>query len=136
LTENEATKTTRQEVRKFGLMFSALCFGACAYLIYLQNDSWVWLACGSGFFLVTGLVGYVILRPIYMGWMKFALALGWVSTRVLLGIFFFFIVTPVGLMMRLMGKDLLDKKLNHSATTHWKKRELVPFDPKRMERQF
>ena len=127
---------TRQEVRKFGILFAGICVAVGTYLFYKDNTAWSWAALGAAFFAATGLFAYPVLRPIYTGWMKFAFALGWINTRILLGIFFYLIITPIALFMRLVGKDILDRKIDHSAKTYWKKRERVPFDPKRMEHQF
>jgi hypothetical protein len=126
---------TPKEVRKFGLMFSGICVLLVLFMVYKGSEHWPWAAVGSAFFLITGLVGYPILRPIYIGWMKFAFALGWLNTRILLGLFFYLIITPTGLVMRLLGKDLLDEKFEPEVASYWKKRT-EPFDPRTMERQF
>jgi hypothetical protein len=123
-------------VKKFGILFAAICTVVGAYLFYKESSWWPWFAFGAALFVSTGLLGYSILRPAYIGWMKFALALGWINTRILLGIFFYLIVTPIALFMRVLGKDILDQKIDRSARTYWKKRERTPFDPKRMEHQF
>jgi hypothetical protein len=68
--------------------------------------------------------------------MKFAFVLGWINTRILLGIFFYLILTPIGLIMRISGKDLIDQKIDKGAKSYWKKRERVPFDPAQYERLF
>ena len=81
-------------------------------------------------------VAYPAMKPVHIGWMMLALALGWLNTRLLLGVFFYVIVTPIGVIMRLFGKDILDEKLDRSATTYWIKRESVPLDKKRYENLF
>ncbi|MBI4536071.1 MAG: hypothetical protein HY708_07315 [Ignavibacteriae bacterium] len=127
---------SRKEVRKFGIMFAVICAIIGGYLLYKGADAWRWLAVGSAFFLGTGLVGYPLLKPIYIGWMKFAFVLGWVNTRILLGLFFYLVLTSVGLVLRLLGKDLLNLKFDRSSTTYWVKKERAAFDPKRYERLF
>jgi hypothetical protein len=79
---------------------------------------------------------YPILKPIYVGWMTFAFALGWVNTRLILGIVFYLIFTPAGLVMRLLGKDPLVLRFDRQATTYWVRRK--PQDPskKRYENLF
>ncbi len=91
---------------------------------------------GTVFFLVTGLFGYPVLRPLYLGWMKFAFVLGWLNTRLLLGVFFYLVITPTGLLLRILRKDLLDQRVDRSAKSYWKLREVKPFDPKQCERLF
>jgi hypothetical protein len=133
---NVNISATREEVRKFGYMFAGICVLIGAYTIYKGQDTWLWFAAGAGFFLMTGLIGYPILRPVYLVWMKFAYVLGWINMRVLLGVFFFLILTPIGAMMRLFGKDLLDEKIDRSAGSYWKERSPVPLEKERYERLF
>ena len=135
MTNKDSILATPKEVRKFGIMFAIIFAAIAGFLLYKESTYWVWLAGGAAFFLITGFVGHVILRPIYIGWMKFAFVLGWVNTRIILGIFFYLIVTPIGLGMRLFGNDLLDEKMEPEAKSYWKKRT-TPFNPASMERQF
>ncbi len=125
---------SRTAVRKFGLLFGALSVLVGAYMLYRGHGTWVWALGAAVFFWVTGLVGYPVLKPVYIGWMKFAYVLGWINTRLFLGLFFYLILTPMGLLLRLLGKDLLDEKIDKNAATYWKKRE--PVDPSRYERLF
>jgi len=127
---------SKREVRNFGLLFAGIGLLVTLYLVYVGNEGWVWSLIGAVFFLGTGVVAYRVLRPFYVAWMKFAFVLGWVNTRVLLGIFFYAIITPMGIVLRLIGKDLLDQRIDRSKDTYWKVREKKPFDPKRYERLF
>ena len=68
--------------------------------------------------------------------MKFAHALGWINTRLLLGLFFYLVLTPAALILRLLGKDLLHQQVDRSAPSYWIKREPVQLDPERYERLF
>ena len=127
---------TAEEVRKFGILFTGVCAVGVAYLLYKGNPSWQWFAAGGAFFLITGLFLVPVLRPVYIGWMKFAQVLGWINTRILLGVFFYLVLTPIGVLLRLFGKDLLEERIDRSAKTYWIRRESQPFDPKRYERLF
>ena len=127
---------TRDEVRKFGLLFGVVFAALAIYLRYAGNGHWHWCVGAALVFLALGYLAYPVLRPFYLGWMKFALLLAWINTRVILGIFFFLVMTPVAFVLRLTGKDLLDEKIDRGTTTYWKKRERVPFDPERYERLF
>ena len=127
---------SKREVKNFGFLFAGICFLATVYLFYIGSDRWTWPLTGMVFFLVTGLFGYPVLRPLYLAWMKFAYILGWLNTRLLLGMFFYLIITPIGLLLRILGKDLLDQKIDRSKKSYWKLREVKPFDPKHYERLF
>ena len=54
--------------------------------------------------------------------MRFASLLAWINTRVLLSVFFYLVLTPVGVLMRLAGKNLLDQRMDRTAGTYWVKR--------------
>jgi hypothetical protein len=105
-------------------------------MVWKEIGLWPYLIGGAVFFLFTAFVGQPILRPLYVGWMKFAFVLGWVNTRILLGLFFYLILTPIGLVLRLTGKDLLGLTIDRHATSYWVKRERKPFDPESAKQQF
>ena len=62
----------------------------------------------AALFIVSTLVAPSALAPVYRGWMRFAEALGWINTRVLLILIFYLVVTPIGLMMRIFRRSTLD----------------------------
>jgi hypothetical protein len=127
---------SNREVRKFGVMFAIICGAVAAYSFYRHGSAWPWFLTGGALFAVGGLVFRSLLRPIYIGWMKFAFVLGWVNTRLILGVFFYGILTPVGLGMRLFGWDPLTRKIDRKAKTYWVERPEGTFDPKKYERLF
>jgi len=61
-------------------------------------------------------------RPIYLGWMYLAFPIGWAVSHILLAAIFYLVVTPIGLIMRLVGRDPLDRRLDHTAQSYWIKR--------------
>ena len=76
--------------------------------------------------LALGLGGLALLtprflRPVHKHWMQMAHALGWFNTRVLLGLVYFFVMTPIGIVMRLMGRDPLDRRLK-DRPSYWVER--------------
>ena len=66
----------------------------------------------------------LVLGPVEKVWMKVAEALGFVSTRVILTVAFYLIIVPVGLVIRLLGRDLLSLKINRDVDTYWSKTEV------------
>jgi len=129
-------RATQDSVKKFGILFAVIGALVTAYLIYRESSIWYWPLAASLFFVIMVFVGQPVLKPLYIGWMAFAFVLGWINTRILLGIFYYLILTPIGLLLRVTGKDLLDKKIDHSAKSYWKKRAKETFDPARYERLF
>ena len=76
-----------------------------------------------------------LLRPVHKGWMRGAEALGWFNTRLLLGLVYYLVMTPIGLLLRLVGRDPLDRRL-HDRPSYWIARR-PQADPKgTMERRF
>ncbi|MBP1691437.1 MAG: hypothetical protein H6Q32_789 [Bacteroidetes bacterium] len=136
MTDQKVSKTTRRELRKFGITFFVILGAVSAYLWFQQHGFWPWCAGGGIFFLAAGLLIPQLLRPIFRVWMKFAFVLAWINTRLILGVFFYLILTPTGLLMRLFGKELLDVRFDRAGTSYWKKRDHAGFDRKRSERQF
>jgi hypothetical protein len=132
----ERIDTSPKELRKFGVLFTIVFLGLAAFSAYKGNRAWPWLIGASAFFLLSGLFVPFILRPIYVGWMKFAFVLGWINTRLILGIFFYLILTPVGLIMRLFGQDPLHRKFDRDATTYWAKRPPAEFKQERYQQLF
>jgi hypothetical protein len=124
------------EVRKFGLLFGTICSGIGLYLFLKGGDAWTWFVLPAVFFFGSGLFAQRVLRPVYSVWMRFAYAVAWVNTRVLLGLFFYLVMTPLGLIMRLAGKDFLEEKIDRSAPTYWVKREEHTVDRDRYQRLF
>ena len=126
------------ELRKFGLIFGVLVIGAFGLLIpwiwdlEIAVTKWPWPM--GGVFILWALVHPASLGPFYRGWMKFGHAVGWVNTRLILGITFFLMFAPVALLFRLIGKDPLARRLDESATTYRVASEKLPRE--RLERPF
>ena len=85
---------------------------------------------------VVGALAPPVVLPLYYAWMTMALALGYVMTRVLLTIFFFLVLTPVGLVFRLIGRDALHRKLDREAESYWIEKEYLIKDRSRFEKFF
>ena len=112
-------KKTNKELRIFGLTMT-IAFAVLG-LIFIWRDftGWIVLFCISGFFLLTGLALPFILRPIEWLWMKVAHVIGIVMTYVLLTLTYYFIITPIGLLMRLFGRDPMKRKFDKNAGSYW-----------------
>jgi len=125
-----------KDARKFGKTFSAVFFVISMIALWKGSGSWGWFLAAAAGFLVVGVAAPRLLGPLYWAWMKFAFALGWFNTRLFLGIVFYLIITPVGLVMRILRKDALRLKFDRAASSYWIPRESKPIDPKRYERLF
>jgi multisubunit Na+/H+ antiporter MnhG subunit len=78
------------------------------------------------FSLVLFIAAYVlpgILKPLYFCWMKLAFVLSWVNTRLLLIAVFYLLVTPLAVIARMFGTDLLDKRIDKTKQSYWLAKE-------------
>ncbi len=104
--------------RSFGIVFFIVFLLIALYPLLKGNDLRIWSLVISFIFLALGLVNSKILTPLNRLWFKFGLLLGRFISPLLMGIIFFIVVTPTGIIMRLFKKDLLNLKYNKKET-YW-----------------
>lgn len=126
----------RKNLRKFGITMGCVFILINSLIFIKHHHASLPASVVSFVFFVLAAFIPAYLRPFYSLWMKFAFILGWINTRLILIIIFYLIFTPIGLMMRIFGQDALDKKLDKTKISYWKKRENKAFDPACFERQF
>jgi len=115
-----ASSVTTKELREFGLIFGSILVLLFGILIPWTFDFgfpvWPWWV-----LVVTGGLAIIYplgLKPFYKVWMMFGAIMGWLNTRLILGIVFYLVFMPFGLVMKLFGKDLLSRKLDSKLTTY------------------
>jgi len=132
----EKIKTDRLSLRKFGITMG-IAFLAITFLILIRHKHSVLpTAVLSAGFFVLGFISPNLLKPIYIFWMGIAFVLGWINTRIILAVIFYLIFVPTGLIMKLLGKDLLDTKIDKNKDSYWKTREKKKLELSDYERQF
>ena len=104
--------------RSFGIVFFIVFFLISLYPLLYGESIRVWFLAISLIFLILGLVNSKILSPLNKVWFKFGIILGKIISPVIMGIIFFFVVTPIGLLMRLLGKDVLNLKYDKKKS-YW-----------------
>ncbi|MBM3298643.1 MAG: hypothetical protein FJY85_01660 [Deltaproteobacteria bacterium] len=86
-----------------------------------SSNGYIWM--GGGALLAATRIVTPLFRMIFKLWIRFSVILGFFISRTLLTLIFFLVITPMGLIMRLMGKDPMDRKFDPRADTYWKKKE-------------
>lgn len=131
------THYSEKELKKFGLIWTTIMSLISVYLFFRGKN-----------FLFTGLTGVVflgisfiaprLLTGFYRIWMKFSLITSFIFTKIILSLVFWLVLTPIGLIGRLMGKQFLFIKKTGSEQTYWHPyASLNPEEKKnRFERQF
>ena len=108
--------------RSFGIVFFAVFLIIALWPLLKGESLRFWSVAVSLIFLIFGLINLKILTPLNKMWMKFGLLLGNRVSPIVMGIIFFGVVTPKGLLMKLFGKDILELKKN-KKNTYWKKKD-------------
>ncbi len=104
--------------RSFGLVFFVFFLIIALYPLINNEDIRVWSLIICLIFILLGLLNSEILTPLNKIWFKFGLFLGRFISPIVMGMVFFFIVTPTGVLMRIIGKDLLNLKFNKEKS-YW-----------------
>ena len=112
-------KTGDLDLRKFGLTVGGAFIFLGVLLLLRHRPSYLAL-CGAGALLMAfGAIWPRALKYVYIAWMALAFALGFVMSNVILTLFFFLLVTPIGLLARLFQKDFLARKCDKRAASYW-----------------
>ncbi len=111
----------------------ALLFGALLpWLLDRPFPVWPWA--GGGLLAAWGLLAPASLAPLYRLWMRFGAALGWINSRIILGLLFYGLILPAGLLMRALGKDPLQRRLEADRDSYRVASKARPAD--HMEKPF
>ena len=112
-------KTKISSNRSFGIIFFVVFLFIALYPITYSEDIRIWSLIISFIFIILGLLNSKILTPLNKLWFKFGVILGKIISPIIMGIIFFLVVAPIGLIMKVLGKDLLRLKYNKKDNTYW-----------------
>ena len=105
--------------RSFGIVFFVVFLLITTYLLIKQGELNIWFLIISFLFLILGLLNSKVLTPLNKLWFKFGIFLGKIISPIIMAIIFFLVVTPIGLIMRMIGKDILNLKFNKKKESYW-----------------
>ena len=129
-------KSTKKDLRTFGLSVGGVLLLIGGLLFWKARPAWPYFAgCGASLMLV-GAAFPAALKPLQKVWMTFAVIMGWVMTRVILTILFFFVLCTTGLIARLSGKRFLELGWKDGSESYWNRRSQEESDPTSCENQF
>jgi len=104
--------------RSFGVVFFVVFLLIALYPVINNGEIRIWSLITSIIFLILGLLNSKLLNPLNKLWFKFGIVLGKIISPLIMGIIFFLVVTPTGLIMRLLRKDILNLKYNQNSS-YW-----------------
>ena len=109
--------------RNFGLVFFFIFLVVSIWPLTHNESPRIWSAIISLAFLILVLTRSKLLTPLNRLWAKFGIILGSIIAPIVMGVVFFLVVTPIGLVMKIIGKDLLNLKYDKKKETYWVKRD-------------
>jgi hypothetical protein len=107
--------------RSFGIVFFVVFLLIAISPLTNGDEIRIWSLIISSIFLILGVLNSKILTPLNKLWFKLGIFLGKIVSPLVMGVIFFFVVTPIGLIMRILGKDLLNLKYNLNKS-YWIKK--------------
>lgn len=128
---------TSRDLTILALLFLGILSVIGAYKFFWKgSDSWYYWV-GAGVVLAGLRLIPPVFRQLYGLWLRFSVILGYFVSRIILVITFFIAVLPIGILMRILGKDPMERKLDPQAPTYWIKRdEQEDYSIERYEKQF
>lgn len=129
-------KTGDRDLRKFGLLVGGV-FAVFGIIVLLRHKAHYPYFLWPGAALIAfGAILPRALKYVYLAWMSVAFVLGFVVSHLILGLFFFLVITPIGWAARLSGKDFLSLKLDRPAKSYWIPRDRKAKPAADYEKQF
>ena len=129
-------KTDTATLRKFGLLVGGVFVALGLLFLFRHAHRTPYFAWPGGVLMVLGAVLPRALKWVYIAWMSLAFVLGFVMAHLILALLFYLLITPIGLVARLLGKDFLSQKLDRTAASYWTARKNKPKSAAEYERQF
>ena len=105
--------------RSFGLVFFLVFLVISLWPLIHEGQIRIWSIVIAIVFLVLGLMNSKLLTPLNRLWFKFGMFLGLIIAPIVMGIVFFVVITPTGLIMKIIGKDLLNNKYDKKKVSYW-----------------
>jgi hypothetical protein len=106
--------------RKFGLIVGGACLLITVWRYFAHHQLMIWLLATGVLLILCAVIIPQILNPLRLLWDRIGHVLGIINTTIILFLLYFLIITPIGLIMRLLGKNNLDFKFNSCVPTYWK----------------
>lgn len=132
----EKIRTDIKTLKKFGITMG-IAFLIITLMIFFRHKHGILPALTlSASFIVLAYSFPQILKPLYIFWMWLAFALNWINTRLILCLVFYLCITPIGIFMKLLGKDLLSIKIDKTKQSYWLEKEITTRGLRDYERQF
>lgn len=117
---------SKKSLRKFAFLVGAIVFVIPFWILFrgFLHPAYYFAVIAGLLLIVTGVFYPHRLTNFYRVWMGLAFAIGWVVSRILLMIIFYFVIMPIGLTARIFGKEFLDKNMSIRKDSYWIKKDI------------
>lgn len=133
-------KSEKSDLRKFGLSVGIVLGLLGCLFWWREKDFYPYFVFVSLILISLGLIAPSALKTFQKVWMTVAVVMGWFMTRLILSVLFYAVITPIGLISKVSGKEFLDEKFdkfeNKKISSYWIHRRETAFDKSRYEKQF
>ena len=114
--------TSDVAIKKTGLTVGIVLILISLLLWYLGKSSFMYFSTIGGLFIILALIATPVLGPFHKLWMILALLMGFVMSRVILTLLFYLVLTPIGIIAKIVGKKFMPLGFDKKANTYWEKR--------------
>ena len=120
-------RSDTKELRNFGLLVGAIFNIIGIWPMVIRGEQFrLWAVAGGSALIFLGIVLPSWLKPIHRGWMWIGHVLGWINTRILLSLVFYGLITPIGLVFRMLEKDTMRQAFSDTSSTYRVNRQSRP----------
>lgn len=119
---------SRKELRQFGFL-CFLFFGAIGAYRYWYHGLTLGVEILAALAVIGGTLGAIapqLLKWVFVGWIIAVFPIGWTISHLLLGLIYYLILTPIGLLLRVLGHDPMNRSLDRTAKSYWSDHEQAP----------
>ena len=129
-------KSSKKDLRKFGITVGSVLVVLAIVFYFLDRSYFIYFSAAGLVLIIMGFISPVILKPLNKVWMGLAVVLGWLSSRIILIVVFYLVLTPISLIAKISGKKFLDLKYKSEKDSYWIKREIIKPDRSSYEKQY
>ena len=129
-------KSGKKELREFGIVVGGVLIVLADIAMWRGRGVYVYLLAAGIPLAGLGLMLPASLKPFQKAWMALAIAIGFFASRIILTVLFYGVITPTGLLMKLLGKDPLDRRISKEKSSYWQERAAVTRPGESYENQY
>jgi len=118
-------KSGKKELREFGLTIGIILVILGSVALWRSKPIFPYFLSVGIIFVTLGLASPNILKPFQRAWMTFSIIIGFFMSRLILTILFYLVITPIGTLAKIFGKDILDQRIDRKSESYWKERTVT-----------